>query len=744
VNPAIVAGAVAVLVAVAIVVLPRVWITYPAVFRRGDVVLASNDPYYYRYWVDQLLGGSLRAIDPTALASLPEKARRSEVLLIVGLWWLSALAEVGSLGAGDVLAWYPVFAGVLTAIGVGMLTYQLTRDSVLAIAAIVVLGLTTTHIDRTLLAFADHHALDTLVLVATAIAVTAVARVDTAGTRRGLLAATGLGLAITTQVAAWDNGHFLLLPIGAYVLLGSLTALARSESPLAGTTPLLAGLAIATVFTAGLHLLLGWFGLVRTLAPGGLLLGAIGVIGITAGGHRRGRGPGFVTGLIALLGLLVGVVGVVTVPALGDEVGGLYMFFVTTGSRHIGETVSLLETAPISGWFFAFGVMFYLALPTAWVLTRRALARGRNEWYPVVAYGGFFFLLTLLLQQRFSLHLTPFVAVFASLGIGHLGARLTDVADPLTRLSGADTDRGPRNVGWVAVVVLLLAIITIPGVVAIPEYQEVDTVGHDVALTMDGAANDAGIPDSEAYVLSQWDRNRQYNYFVNGDSLSYVRAREQFLPFMESTNRSARYDAINRSTLCRGSDVRPPANPFTPKPITRPHCSPPVGFVVVETPGNVRGRDSATVSGTASKVAQRTGDPSVLPVETTYVRLALHRGSRARNVSGLGRFRLLDVHRESGGERLAFAHVRGARVVGEGPKNATLSLRHTVDLQNATFTYRRVTRTTDSGEYSITVPYPGRYDLGWRKSRLHDRNTSVEVTDVAVADGGVVRVTPGE
>ena len=86
-------------------------LSFPAVFRDGAVVLSGNDPYLYRYWVEQLL-----AIGPSegpSLGGLPVAIATGEPLLVIVLWALSRLAGDTPSAAGIVLAWYPVVASVI-------------------------------------------------------------------------------------------------------------------------------------------------------------------------------------------------------------------------------------------------------------------------------------------------------------------------------------------------------------------------------------------------------------------------------------------------------------------------------------------------------------------------------------------------------------------------------------------------------------------------------------------------------
>lgn len=72
--------------------------TLPGVFRGGDVVLPSNDPYFYRYWVDLLHAGG------AALWDLPAGVATGEPLFVTTLWLVSLPVGWNQWATGAVLA----------------------------------------------------------------------------------------------------------------------------------------------------------------------------------------------------------------------------------------------------------------------------------------------------------------------------------------------------------------------------------------------------------------------------------------------------------------------------------------------------------------------------------------------------------------------------------------------------------------------------------------------------------------
>ena len=101
-----------------------------SVFRDGFVVLSSNDPYAYRYALEQLLAGN------GSLRSLPGVGS-GEPLLLTVVWVVTSLFGGSSLAGGLVLALYPVLAAVVTGYLVYAIAVRVGGDSRFGLAAVV-------------------------------------------------------------------------------------------------------------------------------------------------------------------------------------------------------------------------------------------------------------------------------------------------------------------------------------------------------------------------------------------------------------------------------------------------------------------------------------------------------------------------------------------------------------------------------------------------------------------------------
>ena len=76
-------------------------VSFPAVFR-DRVVLSGNDPYFYRYWVEQLLAQAGGGFDFSVLSNLPSGVATGEPLMVVTLWFFSTLFGGTAEAAGVV------------------------------------------------------------------------------------------------------------------------------------------------------------------------------------------------------------------------------------------------------------------------------------------------------------------------------------------------------------------------------------------------------------------------------------------------------------------------------------------------------------------------------------------------------------------------------------------------------------------------------------------------------------------
>ncbi|WP_227134343.1 hypothetical protein [Halorubellus salinus] len=626
-------------------------VSYPAVFQGDAVVLSANDPYYYRYWLEQLLTNP-----ETTLETLPLTVSTGEPLML-GVLWATTLAFGGTTAvAGQVLAWFPVVSALVTAGIVYAAARSVTEDRRIALASVLMLAVSPAHAFRTSLGFADHHAFDYPWLALTLLGAILVlswvrSSADSNATVVGGVVAITVGVA--AQTLAWEAGPLLIVALGLTIATVTVTRVARGESVLAAAGPMVLGVLLATACTWVVHTELGWHTTLVVSAP--LLLG-VASLGVLATGVLWNRTDLHVAGLV-VVDFVGAAVGAFAFRSLRPDLWERMTTQVTErllATENIAEFQSLFGDA--AGWLLLFGFLLLLALPyMAWASTRLL---DDARWTPLVVYGWYFLVLGAI-SVRFAGQLSIVVAVFAALGFVHL-AEWIDVANQPAPFSNevVDSLQLPDRRQAFALVGLFL-LVTALSIVQVPVKTSQITQtndGYETAAWMASHSESEGLEYPENYVLSQWGHNRMYNYFVNGEARSYGYARSNYADFVTSTNGTAWYERLRDR----------------------------VGFVVTT-------RD-------------------VLTNESTLgTRLHRHNGSRTDSSPGVGHYRLLHV--EQDGAYKVFTLVPGAEVRGRADPGSTVTVRTTVSLDSHSFEYVREATADANGTYSIHVPYAGTYSV---------------------------------
>jgi len=652
--------------ALLVVVLLRTVFSAGNVFRDGAVVLSGNDPYYYRYWVEQLL-----ANPDVTLDSLPGGVTKGEPLYVATMWLVATTLGGSTTTAGQVLAIYPVVSAVVSGLLVYALAVAVTGDRRVALAAVLMLGVLPAHAFRTSLGFADHHAFDYPWLGVTALSLVALVRGEVRS-RRTVLGTGGLAVGIAGQVLAWEAGPLLIVPAGLAVAALAVVWVRADRSPLLTGGPLLAGLAGAAALTWGAHATLGWHTNVVASAPALLVAGSLGVLVVAEAVWRVTPDERLAAGAVSGAG--VGAVGLVAV--LVPETWNTLTSRANSAlfrSDRIAETQGLFSDS--AGWLLLFGLLLFLALPYLAWSTRRAL--DDDAWVVPVVYAWAFFLLAVI-QIRFVGEFATFVAVFAGLGLVHLAERVDVARLPRPFDDGVDGLRvGVPDRRQLAALVALFLLVSSLSLVQVPvKTSQVTTPPemYEAAAWMDEYSESAAWDDRPTYVFSPWSHNRVYNYFVSGDSRSYRYARANYEQFLASSNGSEWYERLRGRTA----------------------------FVVY----------SGTV-GPPGSIAER---------------LSVY-SSRTTNASGLAHFRTVYVSDD--GEYTVFTLVPGVTLSGNAAANTTVVVATTVKVSGVRIDYERRVQTDADGKYSVTVPYPGRYNVS---------GSEVVITEQAVLNGTQISV----
>jgi dolichyl-diphosphooligosaccharide--protein glycosyltransferase len=527
VNPTLVL-ATAALVSVALVRL----IPLLDVYRDGDIVLSGNDPYYYRFLVEQLL----------THGSFPEWVRTGEPLLVWVLAAFSALFGGTATAAGHVLAWYPVAAAVIAAIFVFLVAKAVTDDVRIAIGAVLIFAVLPGHAMRTSFGFADHHAFDYVWLVITALAIVKLATVDSDDLRsRNTAVYTGIGAAaIAGQVLAWNAAPLLLVPLALIVPLRASLDVVKGVSPVPAGIPVIGALGLGALLAGIIHLITGMQTVVAVIAPVGIAAWAAITLLIATVAHRYDRDIPSVLGGYSVV-ILLGVIALANAPAAIRDRAISRMLTLFRGGQ-IFEVQSLFSPTSL-GSFVQFGLVLLLALPAM------ALAIGYSltddKWLVLATYG-WVFLLFAALQARFAGELSAFVAIFAAYGFVTAAARSGDIPSP-GRVGGST--EGFRLPGRRTTAVVLVVVLIIGGAGVYQSNDMMGRVGVEDSLYQSAsflsdhsASQDLDYPDN--YVLSNWPTNRVYNYFVNGVSYNYSYARANYTNFAGSTTPDEWYDRL--------------------------------------------------------------------------------------------------------------------------------------------------------------------------------------------------------
>jgi len=660
------------------VVLARAYV-YPSVFRDGVVVLSGNDPYYYRYWVEQALAASGGVLDFSSLATMPEAVRTGEPLLVATLWLFASLFGGDATAAGWIVAWYPVVAAVFTACVVYLLAMQVTDDRRVALAAVLLLAVTPAHAFRTSLGFGDHHAFDYVWLAVTTYALVRLDAVTTADwrSRRQWGWAVVLALAVSGQVLAWDAGPLLLAPLALYVAVRVLHDVRSERAPLSANLPLLGGVGVGAVLVFAVHILLGWHSGTVAFSPVLLIFGTLGVFGLGELAHRYEVSVSVLAGVEGI-GLVVGLLAlrVLRPEYWADLMDGLGRI---TESRNVAEMQSLLSGDTL-GWLLLFGFVLVLAVPVLVWATVEAY-RGERTWLVPSVYCWFFLVLAMY-QVRFAGELAMFTSVFAALGFLYLAGAVNAVDSPALF---ADESRGSRpvsmpswqSVGQLALLFLLVSGLSIVQVPIKTGQVTTDSDAYRTAAWMGEYADERGWEYPENYVLSPWSSNRMYNYFVNGESESYTFAEQYYGRFLGDTNPTRWYERLDGRA----------------------------GFVLT--------RDGIDLNG-----------------ETIYTHLHEHYGGEGTTVDNTGRFRA--IYETPDGSYKVFTPVAGALVAGQTSPNGSGTVRADVELPKSSFVYERQVTGTENGWYMLRVPYATTYGLAG--------NETVTVTESDVDTGAIVNV----
>lgn len=687
-------------------------ITFQSVFRENHVVFPGNDPYHYRHWVDQLLAASPGVFDFAAIADVLGGRASGEPLTYVLGWWLTRLVEGSPETSGYALAWLPVIAAVVVGILIAWMALAVTEDERVAVVSVLAFAITPAHALYSGLGFADHHAIDYVWLAGMAAALVWLARdVERQGAATHVrkpgtwLVAIAFGVACAAAMLTWNGAPLLLLGVALFAVVRPASGVRTDESSLQVMLPLVGGLAVATVVTHLFHTIAGWQEPAVVYAPALVLFG---VVGVAVLGELVARADGEPWWVIAGSGA-VGIVGSVGTWLIAP---GIFERFT---DRFLGSLLardSAVETQSLFAVEFGltfnpiqhFGLLLLFALPALGLVTWKCLQKHEPRWLAVASYAWAMFGIALI-QVRFAGEFSPFVAIFAAVGILWALSEL-DLCRPLDCFG----ERRPRQLRLKTglsdidrAVYLSFVIVTILTVGLILTVMTLNTIAIDDEQYDAAAWIDEDSGDDSGYVLSSWGPNRMYNYFAWGYGDSYNFAQRDYGPFLLSENpdewhgwmTSPRdslvlFDGHQGSPTIR--EVRPDGQTFSPS--SRFGAYPEhVDYIVFD--------------------AERTGG---FP--------------RQLWINAVGQYQL--VHTTPGDRISVFEPVSGAVIEGSATANTTVELTTEFTVNDREYTYTRETATDANGTFSIRVAYSGTYSLS--------HGPTIEVSEEDVEEGESVTV----
>ncbi|GAA0668960.1 MFS transporter [Natronoarchaeum mannanilyticum] len=687
---------------------------YGSVMREEHVISPGNDPYYFRYWMEELLARSSGPTDWGVIANMPEGVGDARPLSHATNWFVAELLGGGQAAASTVAAWLPVVATLALGVVLYKLATVLTDDPRVGIASVFVLATIPAHAVYTGIGFIDHqiHQYFWLGVMVLSLAWLAVDLRDRRVTEESdadalrahltsgwtWLAAVGLGIGVGFSVHAWGGSPLMFIPIAGYLGLRAAMDARADVSPMGANLPILLGLGIGAAISFLFHARWGWHEAYAAYTPI-MVVGGTVVVALLGEVWRYFDAP---ESALVSLESIVAVAGLWLFRRLRpDEVAQVRdradTLFFREGMTE-AQSLFAAEYGFVFGPLTQTGVAFYLALvPLGWAMLV-AYRRYEPGWL-LVAVCSWYFTVLAGVQMRFTGQLSLFIAVLGGLGLVHVLSVVDLARTPRpfrggssdeTRLLGSGggaakrpsasidvpDDRG--KLGYLIGIFVLftgLGMLLVPSLVSQVTYSDAE---YEAATAIDEHAENVDREYPENFVLSEWDTNRMFNYVVNGESNNYGYAYDNYDPFRSGSNPDERYEQ------------------FTGR----------VGYVVVtEVDGNV-------------------------PSNTAQSKLLRDIGTSNDGGDALTHYQLLSIDEDR--TIATFAVVPGATITGSAVANELVSVSTNITVDGTSFTYEREVMASESGEFAVIVPYAGKYEVD---------NQRVSVTERDVVNGTGIRIS---
>ncbi|QSG01699.1 hypothetical protein [Natranaeroarchaeum sulfidigenes] len=672
---------------------------YRSVFRGDDVVSPGNDPYMYRYWMNELLAVSSDPTNLEVIANMPSRAGGTRPLSHAFNWWFAAILGGDQWAVDMVAAWLPVVATLALGVVVYKLAVVVTRDVRVGIASVVLLAVAPVHAVYTGVGFIEHRLHQYLWLGVTLLTLAWLAmdiqtRAEGGDQRSAVLGhlrspmtwlvAGVLGLSLGISAHLWGGSALMFIPLAAYIGLRAVVDAREGISPTLANLPVLVGVAVGAAISVWLHTNWEWHAGFVAYTPVLVFAGALAVLALGEVWRRWQLHP---VGLVATEGALAGI--------------GLYLFrrirpedWIELRGRmddlflreRYTESVSLFtfDYGVIFGPLIQLGVGFYLGMAVfAWVALL-AYRHYEPGWLLLVVYTGFWLVIATI-QVRFAAQLIVPLSVLGGIGFVYLLSAVDIARDPTVFRdedpTGAVADGGRRSsisvpggtkVSYLLVIGVLVCgfgLIYVPSLTSQITYTDAE---YEANQAIQEFEQDVDREYPENFVLNEWPRNRMQNYHVNGESDFYSFADDNYNDFVSGTSPDESYTDFGDR----------------------------VGYVVVSERGES------------------------VPSGTTQEQLLNVLGAGEQ---GLAHYKLLTVDDDH--TIAAFAMVPGATIEGETGANESVTVSTEVTVDERTLEYERTVESDEDGNFAVTVPYSGEYTTG---------DETVTVTETDVVDGETV------
>jgi len=435
----------------------------PVVFADGHLNFQTADAWYHLRLIDNLSRGFPHGMTADPYVGTAPAFTPLFDFVAAGIAALLGLGAPSDRLVDLVATLLPPALGALTTLVVFALGARLFDRRAGLLAGALVAVMPSPFFGRTLLGFADYHALEAALAVATvALLVRALgAEVEGRTPGRTVRRSAYAGVALGAYVLSWTGGAFLVLTVGAWVIVQALVDHLRGRSSFGLTRAV-----VPAVVTALAVVALGRRGDLSQwrAAVGSLVLLGAGTALLEAARHvsPRLRVPRLAFPAIALGGIWLGYVALdLAIPDIGAR---LLAAAIATGSATAftspGDTMPLFSEAGASAFapaWASYRVAWPLGLAGLAMLAFRLARRGARADGLVTIWCAATLAATVA-QSRFGYYLGPNLAL--------LTGGLVSVALARIGLDARTAAPGPSRVGlhWPAAVTtaVVVAVVVVP------------------------------------------------------------------------------------------------------------------------------------------------------------------------------------------------------------------------------------------------------------------------------------------